>query len=141
MRAAESRQTLTPDSQEATVRKALSLSIWDGGFANLYAHLTGGVFLVGYALALKATEVQIGLLAAFPLMANVAQLFFTYVIELIGRRRPLALWGGAFARLIWLVIIGATLLGLQRKPLLYLSLWVIGLSQIGTAINNLAWMS
>ena len=127
--------------QEATVRKALSFSIWDGIFANLYANLTGGVFLVGYALALKATEVQIGLLAAFPLIANVAQVFFTYVIELIGRRRPLALWAGTFARLLWLMIIGAALWGLQRKHLLYLSMWVIGLSQIGTAINNLAWMS
>ncbi|MBM4256392.1 MAG: MFS transporter [Deltaproteobacteria bacterium] len=140
MRAGESRQ-LTPETHEGTVRKALSLSIWDGVFANLYANLTGGVFLVGYALALKATEVQIGLLAAFPVLANVAQLFFTYVIERIGRRRPLALWAGTCARLLWLVIIGAALWGLQRKSLLYLSMWVIGLSQIGTAINNLAWMS
>ena len=141
MRAVESVQEFTPDTQEATVRKALSFSIWDGIFANLYANLTGGVFLVGYALALKATEVQIGLLAAFPLIANVAQVFFTYVIERIGRRRPLALWAGTFARLLWLIIIGAALWGLQRKHLLYLSMWVIGLSQIGTAINNLAWMS
>jgi MFS family permease len=141
MRAVESVQEFTPDTQEATVRKALSFSIWDGIFANLYANLTGGVFLVGYALALKATEVQIGLLAAFPLLANIAQVFFTYVIELIGRRRPLALWAGTFARLLWLMIIGAALWGLQRKHLLYLSMWVIGLSQIGTAINNLAWMS
>ncbi|HJY81399.1 MAG TPA: MFS transporter, partial [Candidatus Binatia bacterium] len=53
------------------VRRALWLSICDGIFANLYANLTGGVFLVGYALALKASEVQIGLLAAFPLLANI----------------------------------------------------------------------
>ena len=89
------------------VRRALKLSIWDGIFANLYANLTGGVFLVGYALALKASEVQIGLLAAFPLLANIIQPFSTYLIELTGRRRPLALVGGAFARLIWLVIISA----------------------------------
>jgi len=135
MRAVESVQEFAPDMQEATVRKALSFSIWDGIFANLHANLTGGVFLVGYALALKATEVQIGLLAAFPLIANVAQVFFTYVIELIGRRRPLALWAGTFARLLWLMIIGAALWGLQRKHLLYLSMWVIGLSQIGIATN------
>jgi hypothetical protein len=66
MRAGESRQPLTSEVQKGAVRKALSLSIWDGVFANLYVNLTGGVFLVGYALALKATEVQIGLLAAFP---------------------------------------------------------------------------
>ena len=123
------------------VRKALRLSVWDGIFAHLYANLTGGVFLVGYALSLKASEVQVGLLAAFPLVANVAQVFSTYLIELIGRRRPLALWGGAFARLIWLVLIGASLYFTSRRSLLYLSMWVIALSQIGTAINNLAWMS
>ena len=123
------------------VRRALKLSIWDGIFANLYANLTGGVFLVGYALALKASEVQIGLLAAFPLLANIIQPFSTYLIELTGRRRPLALVGGAFARLIWLVLIGASLYLASRKRLLYLSLWIIALSQVGTAVNNLAWIS
>ena len=129
------------DTHAAHVHHAQTLSVWDGVFANLYANLTGGVFLVGYALALKASEVQIGLLAAFPLVANVAQVFSTYLIELIGRRRPLALWGGTFARLLWLVIIAASLWGLSRKNLLYLSMWVMALSQIGTAVNNLAWMS
>ncbi|MCS6926198.1 MAG: MFS transporter [Candidatus Binatia bacterium] len=128
-------------AQSPIVRRALRLSIWDGIFANLYANLTGGVFLVGYALALKASEVQIGLLAAFPLLANLVQPFSTYFIELIGRRRPLALLGGTFARLIWLVLILAPFFLTSRTQLLLLSLWIIGLSQVGTAINNLAWMS
>lgn len=123
------------------VRRALWLSIWDGIFANLYANLTGGVFLVGYALALRASEVQIGLLATFPLLANIVQPFSTYLIERIGRRRSLALLGGACARLLWLVVIGASLYLTARKSLLYLSLWVVALSQAGTAVNNLAWMS
>lgn len=127
--------------QSSPVRQALRLSIWDGIFANLYANLTGGVFLVGYALALKASEVQIGLLAAFPLLANVIQPFSTYVIERTGRRRPLALLGGAFARLIWLVLIGLSLFLASRRSLLYWSLWIVALSQVGTAVNNLAWMS
>ena len=86
MRAGESRQPLTSEVQEGVVRKALSLSTWDWVFANLCANLTGGVSLVGYALALKATEVQIGPLAAFPLFANVAQIFSTDLTELTGRR-------------------------------------------------------
>lgn len=127
--------------QSHTVRRALRLSIWDGIFANLYANLTGGVFLVGYALALKASEVQIGLLAAFPLLANVVQPLSTYLIERIGRRRSLALCGGAFARLLWLVIIVASVYLASRRRLLYISMWVAALSQVGTAVNNLAWMS
>jgi predicted MFS family arabinose efflux permease len=128
-------------AQSPAVRRALTLSIWDGIFANLYANLTGGVFLVGYALALKASEVQIGLLAAFPLLANLIQPFSTYCIELIGRRRPLALIGGAFARSLWLILILAPLYLSSRRHLLFLSLWVVALSQVGTAVNNLAWMS
>jgi len=128
-------------SQSPLVRQALRLSVWDGVFANLYANLTGGVFLVGYALALKASEVQIGLLAAFPLLANIIQPFSTYVLERTGRRRPLALLGGAFARLIWLVLIGLSLFLASRRSLLYWSMWIIALSQVGTAVNNLAWMS
>jgi Na+/melibiose symporter-like transporter len=119
----------------------LRLSIWDGVFANLYANLTGGVFLVGYALALKASEVQIALLAAFPLLANIVQPLSTYLIERVGRRRPLALFGGSFARLSWLVLISLPLFFASRRSLLYWSLWIIALSQIGTAVNNLAWMS
>ena len=123
------------------VRQALRRSIWDGVFANLYANLTGGVFLVGYALALKASEVQIGLLAAFPLLANIVQPFSTYLIERIGRRRPLALIGGSFARLIWLLLICLPFFVASRQSLLYWSMWIIALSQVGTAVNNLAWMS
>jgi hypothetical protein len=92
---ADSSATQPLSSHSPTVRQALRLSIWDGIFANLYANLTGGVFLVGYALALKASAVQGGLLAAFPLLANVIQPFSTCVSERIGRRRPLALPGGA----------------------------------------------
>ncbi|MGE0820568.1 MAG: MFS transporter [Candidatus Binatia bacterium] len=141
MSAADPRQVSLAIPEAATVRKALTLSIWDGVFANVYANLTGGVFLVGYALALHASELQIGLLAAFPLVANVAQVFSTYLLEWTGRRRPLALWGGAFARLIWLVLIAASLYLSAGDQLLHFSMGIIALSQVGTALNNLAWMS
>ena len=136
---ASAAQAPTPPSPN--VRQALRWSIWDGVFASLYANLTGGVFLVGYALVLKASAVQIGLLAAFPLLANIVQPFSTYLIERIGRRRPLALLGGAFARLIWLVLICLPFFLSSRLSLLYWSMWIIALSQVGTAVNNLAWMS
>jgi Na+/melibiose symporter-like transporter len=123
------------------VRKALRLSVWDGIFSNLYGNLTGGVFLVGYMLALGASETQVGLLSGLPLVANVIQLVSTYLIELAGRRRPLALASGACARLLWLVVIGASFSSLTHESLLFLSLLVVAFSQIGTAINNLAWVS
>ena len=75
---ADSSATQSLSLHAPTVRQALRRSIWDGIFVNLYANLTSGVFLVGYALALKASEVQIGLLAVFPFLANVIQSGSTY---------------------------------------------------------------
>jgi MFS family permease len=123
------------------LRRALRLSVWDGVFAGLFANLTGGVFLVGYALTLKASEVQIGLLSAFPLLANISQPFSTYLIERVGRRRPLALLGGGFARGIWLVLLVAPLFLSSPPTLIAFSILIVGLSQAGTAVNNLAWLS
>jgi predicted MFS family arabinose efflux permease len=123
------------------VRQALRRSIWDGVFANLYAGLTGGIFLAGYALALHASEVQIGLLASLPLIANLAQPFSTYAISRLGRRRPLALVSAAAARLSWLGLIGASVYMGASPELLLLSLGLVTISQIGTAVNNLVWMS
>jgi predicted MFS family arabinose efflux permease len=123
------------------VRKALRLSILDGVFSNLYSNLTGGVFLVGYMVALGASETQVRLLAALPLVANVVQLASTYLIELVGRRRPLALIGGASARLLWIVVIGASLSPFTHQALLLLSLTIVAFSQLGTVVNNLAWIS
>ena len=125
------------------VRQALCLSIWDGVFANLYSNLTGGVFLVGYMLALHASEVQIGLLATFPLVANVAQLFSAALLVRHGRRRPLALLSGAVARLLWFAIILVSFLAhsVSPEPLVLASLALVALSHCGTAVNNLAWVS
>lgn len=128
-------------TRDSAVRNALRLSILDGVFANLYGNLTGGVFLVGYMLTLGASETQVGLLAALPLVANVVQLASTYLLELVGRRRPLALIGGASARLLWLVVIGALLSPLTHESLLLISLVIVAVSQVGTAVNNLAWIS
>ena len=136
-----------------TVNRALRQSIWDGVFANLYASFTGGIFLAGYALALQATEVQIGLFASLPLLANLAQPFSSYLLARLGRRRPLALASAAVARLSWLILLllpllpsmpalfGGSLSLSAPHQLLALSLILIGCSQIGTAVNNLVWLS
>src|SRR5262249_46019161 len=51
-----------------------------------------------------------------------------------------ALLGGAFARLLWLVVIGGALYLASRQALLFFSLWVFAFSQMGTAVNKPAWV-
>jgi hypothetical protein len=46
----------------------------DAAWASIVGALNGGVILVGFALELGATPWHIGVLAAIPLLAQVAQL-------------------------------------------------------------------
>jgi MFS family permease len=63
----------------------------DAAWASLTGSLSGGVVLAAFALHLGAGPFSIGLLAALPLMAQVAQLPGIALIERLRRRRPLAL--------------------------------------------------
>jgi len=89
-------------------------SLVDGALANMFATLTGGVFLTGFALYLGMNEVMIGILAAMPFLATVFQLPASYVIERKGGRRLVAYGAAAMARTVWIVILVVGLLWGER---------------------------
>jgi hypothetical protein len=70
-------------------------SIYDGMFSNIFATLTGGVFLTGFALYLGMGEMMIGLLASMPFMATLFQLPTSYFIRKKGKRKKIAYWTAA----------------------------------------------
>jgi F0F1-type ATP synthase membrane subunit c/vacuolar-type H+-ATPase subunit K len=85
-------------------------SFGDGIFATMFASLTSGVFLTGFALHLGMDVTAIGLLAAIPYAATLFQLPVSVAIARRGNQKPIAL-GNAFAgRLLWLLILAAGLL-------------------------------
>jgi hypothetical protein len=49
-------------------------SFYDGMFANIFATLTGGMFLTGFALYLGMNEFMIGVVASMPFIVTVFQL-------------------------------------------------------------------
>lgn len=92
-------------SEEQT-RHALRFSIWDGAFATMMGSLCGGIFLVGFALnVLSATALQVGILAALPVSANIAQLLGSLILERFGHRRRLCVIWVTVARLFWVPIL------------------------------------
>ncbi len=99
-----------PGLPYGSVRGALRLSTLDGALAAVFGALTGGVFLTGFALRLGANELLIGLLAALPLLAAVAQLWGAYLVERVGRRRTVCIGGAGASRLLWLAALGLPLL-------------------------------
>ena len=72
----------------------------DAAWASLVGSLYGGVILIGFALELGATPWHIGLLAAVPFLAQVAQLPGVLLIERFGERRKIAVVFAGIARFL-----------------------------------------
>jgi len=96
------KETLT----DADVQKGLAMVIWDGLAAEVMTAFTGGAFLVSMALLLGANNVQIGLLAALPMLTNLSQLLSIWLVRKYNNRRAVAVFCAYFARTP-LIIIGS----------------------------------
>lgn len=84
-----------------SIRRWLSVITIEGALANVFTVLTGGAFLTGLALWLGANDFQIGLLAAIPFLAQVAQLLSAYLVDKTGYRKAITVWASVLARQIW----------------------------------------
>ncbi len=93
-----------PSPVEA-IKRNLRLSLLDGAFAQVYANFTGTIFLPAFALILGAGSSEIGLLAAIPFLATVAQLFGSMIVERSASRRGPALNYAFLSRLFWLPVL------------------------------------
>jgi MFS family permease len=78
--------------------------VQDAAWASLIGVLSGGVVLVGFALALGAGPLTIGLLGAIPALGQLAQLPAIVLVERLRRRRLLAVWLGVSERVVVLLL-------------------------------------
>lgn len=83
----------------------LRMSVWEGAFSTVWAALTGGAFLTGFALYLHADNFAIGLLTAIPTFAGLVQVLSSYSGERRETRKPMAGISALIGRLIWLPIL------------------------------------
>ena len=117
-------------------------SIFDGMFANMFATLTGGVFLTGFALYLGMNEFMIGLLASMPFLVTIFQLPASYLIEKKGGRKKISFLGAFFARMLWILVLIVALLPISQGPnksLVILSL--IFISYAFASMSYVSWLS
>ena len=121
----------------------MRLSVAEGGLATAMGSLFSGVFLTGFALALGASRLQIGILFALPALCGVAQIAGSYWIERFGQCKRLCLTAALLSRLLYLPVllvpIFATHLSDEAKVW-----WIIGLmaaSNILGAMAGVAWLS
>ncbi len=93
---------LAPDPlvTPADVERGKNALVKDAAWASMVGALYGGVILVGFALELGATPLHIGILAAIPFLAQVAQLPGIALIEKFGERRKIAVVSAGISRLL-----------------------------------------
>lgn len=74
--------------------------VLDAALASITGAFSGGVILVAFALALGANARQIGTLAAIPIVAQLAQLPATVLIERVRQRRKVGVLSITLARVL-----------------------------------------
>ena len=89
---------------EEEIQSGLRAVIKDGLTTQMMVTLTGGVFLVAFALKLGASNLMIGLLAAVPPLAQLIQIPSIYLVEKYRVRRAISVYATASSRIFWLVI-------------------------------------
>ncbi|KDE56498.1 MFS transporter [Methanoculleus sp. MH98A] len=87
------------------VDHGLKLVIRDGLATQAMVTLTGGIFLVAFALQLGASNTVIGLLAAIPPLAELLQIPSIYIVDRVQKRRLVVVAASFAARLCWIPII------------------------------------
>ena len=98
--------TVSPQQLE----KGLKAVILDGMCTQAMGVLTGGAFLVAFAIALGASNFHIGLLAAIPFLAQLLQLPAVYLVERVRARRGIVIAFSGASRLFWILIAAIPLL-------------------------------
>lgn len=125
---------------EDEVRSGLSFVIKDGVASQAMGVLTGGAFLIAFAIKLGASNLVIGLLAAIGPLAQLLQLPSIFLVEKIRNRRAIVLVAAALNRLCWLLIALIPFLVRGQSALAILLALIIASSAFG-AISGCSWNS
>lgn len=125
---------------EAQVQSGLGYVIKDGIASQSMAILTGGAFLVAFALQLGASNFTIGLLAAIGPLAQLLQLPSIFLVEKIRNRRAIVVVTAGLSRMFWVLIALVPFLFGKQVGLTILVASIIGASAFG-AVSGCSWNS
>ena len=124
---------------EPDVQSGLSLLTVNGVCGMATGALQGGVFLTAFALAIGATNYEIGLLATIGFISQLMQLPGFYLVQKFGKRRGITVTLAGISRLTWIPIVLIPLLFVGRG-VSFLVIWLL-LASLAMAACVPAWNS
>ena len=133
-----------PEGREAItgseLEKGLSKVVKDGLTTQAMSVLTGSIFLTAFALALGANNLVIGLIAAIPAFAQLAQIPTVYLVERYRTRRRICVCASAISRGFWLVIAAIPFIAPPGTAIPIL-VGAISLNAVFASIGGCSWNS
>ena len=125
---------------ENQIQFALKNIIRDGVASQAMGILTGGAFLIAFAVKLGASNFVIGLLAAIGPLSQLLQLPSIFLVEKIRNRRMITVVAAGLSRLCWLVIALSPFIFPAKIAIAVLLILLIAVSAFG-AIAGCSWNS
>jgi MFS family permease len=125
---------------ENQIRSALKNVIKDGVASQAMGILTGGAFLVAFAVKLGASNLVIGLLAAIGPLAQLLQLPSIFIVEKIRNRRLITVVTAALSRICWLIIALSPFIFPAKIAITILLVLLAVVSAFG-AVSGCSWNS
>jgi len=125
---------------DAEIQTGLQYIIRDGVASQAMAILTGGAFLVAFAVKLGASNFVIGLLAAIGPLSQLLQLPSIFLVEKIRNRRLITVVAAALSRLCWLIIAISPFIFPAKIAIAVLLTLLIAVSAFG-AVSGCSWNS
>ncbi|MBC8357822.1 MAG: MFS transporter [Candidatus Aminicenantes bacterium] len=122
------------------VRLGLGYVIKDGVASQAMGVLTGGAFLIAFAIKLGASNFVIGLLAAIGPLSQLLQLPSIFLVEKIRNRRLITVVAAGLSRLCWLIIALSPFLFPTRIAIAVLLILLVAVSVFG-AVSGCSWNS
>ena len=125
---------------ENQIQFALKNIIRDGVASQAMGILTGGAFLIAFAVKLGASNFVIGLLAAIGPLSQLLQLPSLFLVEKIRNRRLITVVAAGLSRLCWLIIALSPFIFPAKIAIAVLLILLIAVSAFG-AIAGCSWNS
>ncbi|NJD77327.1 MAG: MFS transporter [Candidatus Methanoperedens sp.] len=125
---------------EEEIENGLKGVIKDGLASQALTTLTGGIFLVAFALELGASNVIIGLLAAIPPLAQLIQIPSIYLVEKYRNRCKISVLASALSRTFWLPIALIPFIFSPQEGLIFLVIAVLLYLILGS-VGGCSWNS
>lgn len=135
------------EQPEEIMQRGLRLMLLDAGLISAMARLTGtGMVIVGFALAMGASEFEIGLLTAGPMLGGMGQLLTNRILQAWGSRKKVCVRMLTWGRLLKLLPVLLPLMPLpfvRNHRVAWLILIISGSSAFGAigGIARLAWLA